>query len=97
MIATVEATLGTQHKSIPHSANCAQSFQSGVQPLVFKVKSSLARELKILVSVVRFRPGPPRFYKPPSGVFFGLTDKIPLARITRLLKLTTEINQGYSF
>jgi hypothetical protein len=26
--------------------------------------------LKILVSVVRFRPGPPRFYKPPSGGFF---------------------------
>jgi len=24
-------------------------------------------ELKILVSVVRFRPGPPRFYEPPSG------------------------------
>ena len=59
MITTVEATLGTQHKSILYSANCAQSFQSGVQPLVFKVKSSLARELKILVSVVRFRPGPP--------------------------------------
>jgi len=28
--------------------------------------------LKILVSVVRFRPGPPRFYKPPSGGFFVL-------------------------
>jgi hypothetical protein len=26
--------------------------------------------LKILVSVVRFRPGPPRIYKPPSGGFF---------------------------
>ena len=63
MITTVEATLGTQHKSILYSANCAQSFQSGVQPLVFKVKSSLARELKILVSVVRFRPGPPRILR----------------------------------
>ena len=59
MISTVEFTLGTKNKSVLYSANCAQSFQSGVQPLVFKVKSSLARELKILVSVVRFRPGPP--------------------------------------
>ena len=70
MITTEEATLGTQHKSILYSANCAQSFQSGVQPLVFKVKSSLARELKILVSVVRFRPGPPRNTKTTFGWFF---------------------------
>ena len=63
MISTVEITLGTKNKSFLYSANCVQSFQSGVQPLVFKVKSSLARELKILVSVVRFRPGPPRILK----------------------------------
>ena len=45
---------------------------------------------------------PPRATKnhnsPLVGLFsFGLADKIPLARITRLLKLTNEINQGYSF
>ena len=40
------------------------------EPFEKKAMSSLARELKILVSVVRFRPGPPRFYKPPSGGFF---------------------------
>jgi hypothetical protein len=32
--------------------------------------------LKILVSVVRFRPGPPRFYKPPSGGFFIWAAKV---------------------
>jgi hypothetical protein len=71
MSTTVEATLGKQHKSILYSANCAQSFQSGVQPLVLKVKSSLARELKILVSVVRFRPGPPSTQTAASAQLFS--------------------------
>ena len=76
MITTVEVTLGTQYKSTLHSANCAQSFQSGVQPFVFKVKSSVARELKILVSVVRFRPGPPKSTKTTFGWFFHFLSNI---------------------
>ena len=35
-------------------------------PFDLKAMSSLARELKILVSVVRFRPGPPRILRTPE-------------------------------
>jgi hypothetical protein len=42
------------------------------EPFEKTAMSSLARELKILVSVVRFRPGPPRNTKTTFGWFFHL-------------------------
>jgi hypothetical protein len=51
----------------------AQNFSSTLYVFDYKRNEDGLSELKILVSVVRFRPGPPRFYKPPSGGFFILT------------------------
>jgi hypothetical protein len=48
----------------------AQNFLATLLDFDFKYLLGGLSELKILVSVVRFRPGPPRFYKPPSGGFF---------------------------
>jgi hypothetical protein len=48
----------------------AQNFSSTLLDFENKRNEDGQSELKILVSVVRFRPGPPRFYKPPSGGFF---------------------------
>ena len=48
----------------------AQNFSSTLYVFDYNKNEDGLSELKILVSVVRFRPGPPRIYKPPSGGFF---------------------------
>ena len=61
----------------------AQNFSSTLYVFDNKRNEDGLSELKILVSVVRFRPGPPRFYKPPSGGFFMPS---PLVLITSYFK-----------
>jgi len=53
----------------------AQNFSTTLYVFDNKRNEDGLSELKILVSVVRFRPGPPRFYKPPSGGFYLIKQK----------------------
>jgi hypothetical protein len=56
-VSTVQANIGAQESFVRKVC-----LWWGV-PFEKTAMSSLARELKILVSVVRFRPGPPRILK----------------------------------
>ncbi len=70
MLAIQKASVNYFYAAWDKSTTLTKNFPPMLYLFDFKYLLGGLSELKILVSVVRFRPGPPRFYKPPSGGFF---------------------------
>ena len=70
LLAWVKITQPNQPHTNTQESRVHKVFQWWGEPFEKTAMSSLARKLKILVSVVRFRPGPPRILKTTFGWFF---------------------------
>ncbi len=69
MLAIQKASVNYFYAAWDKSTTLTKNFPPMLYLFDFKYLLGGLSELKILVSVVRFRPGPPRIYKPPSGGF----------------------------